>query len=362
MKAQKLFAILLSIILIMNFTSCGKGDKTDAATQGTTATTRAPEETQGSTEPDTAQEEETTDTTSLETEPQVKPDDTDTDTDSDTITPLLYKVTDSDGNVVWLFGSIHVGKEYFYPLPGYVMNAYNSADALAVEFDVTNTDYDMSSLMSVMMEMAYTDGTKLKDHIPEDVYEDSKAILKENGMYFSALDIYYPILWSLFIDSIITENIGYNSELGIDYFFLNTAHEENKKIYDVESMEFQLSMLAGFSDDLQLMMLKSSIDSYNSIDEYKESLDELATGWAKGDADALTEDDYEFDSKKEQLLYEEYNTEMVVKRNINMADFAENALKSGEEVFIVVGAAHVVGDGGMADLLAERGYTVEVVK
>lgn len=363
MKLQKLLAILLSFILIMNFTSCGKGNKTDATTKESNTTTERVEETEESTEPDTTDEAETTEDTSDETKPQETPQKPDDTTDvTDGISPLLYKVTDAKGNVVWLFGSIHVGKEYFYPLPDYVMDAYNSSDALAVEFDITNTDYDMSSLMSVMMEMAYTDGTKLKDHIPEDIYNDSKAILKENGMYFPALDIYYPILWSMFIDSIITENIGYNSELGIDYFFLNTAHEENKKIYDVESMEFQLGMLAGFSDDLQLLMLESSIDSYNNIDEYKESLDELATGWAMGDASALTEDDYEFESKKEQMLYEEYNTEMVVKRNINMADFAEDALKSGEEVFIVVGAAHVVGDGGMADLLAERGYTVEVVK
>ncbi len=361
MKIKKLLAILLSFILIMNFTSCGKDDKTDTTTKENKTTTESTEETKESTEPDTTDEAETTEKATDETEPPKAPQKPD-DTEPDGITPLLYKVTDADGNIVWLFGSIHVGMDYFYPLPDYVMNAYNSSDALAVEFDITNTDYDMSSLMSVMMEMAYTDGTKLKDHIPEDIYEDSKAILKENGMYFPALDIYYPILWSMFIDSIITEDLGYNSELGIDYFFLNTAHEENKKIYDVESMEFQLGMLAGFSDDLQLMMLESSIDSYNNIAEYKESLDELATGWAKGDASALTDEDYEFDSKKEQLLYEEYNTEMVVKRNINMADFAEDALESGEEVFIVVGAAHVVGDGGMADLLAERGYTVEIVK
>jgi uncharacterized protein YbaP (TraB family) len=52
---------------------------------------------------------------------------------------------------------------------------------------------------------------------------------------------------------------------------------------------------------------------------------------------------------------------MVTQRNISMADFAEEALDSGKEVFICVGAAHVVGPGAMADLLTQRGYTVEVI-
>ena len=44
---------------------------------------------------------------------------------------------------------------------------------------------------------------------------------------------------------------------------------------------------------------------------------------------------------------------------ILMADFTENALKSGEEVFVCVGAAHVIGVDSMIELLTDRGYTVE---
>ena len=44
-----------------------------------------------------------------------------------------------------------------------------------------------------------------------------------------------------------------------------------------------------------------------------------------------------------------------------LADFAEQALSSGKEIFICVGAAHIVGDGAVADLMSQRGYTVERV-
>ena len=362
MKLRRILAVLLSIILILNFTSCGKGEDSDSTKKSKETTTEVSKTTEGTTKNDTTED------LSTEPSPDAKPDDKpqtpdDTTDVTDGITPLLYKVTDAKGNVVWLFGSIHVGKDYFYPLPDYVMDAYNSSDALAVELDAIAAEDDLSGMMTALMPMVYIDGTKIKDHIPEDVYNDAKAILKENGMYYAALDYYHPILWSTFIETVMTDNMGYDSGLGIDYFFLNQAHDENKTIYEVESVEFQMDMLAGFSEDLQIMMLESAIDSYNNMDDYENSLDELADAWARGDGDALVDDgDYEFESKEEERLYEEYNKAMLVDRNISMADFAENALKSGEEVFIVVGAAHVVGKGGMADLLAKRGYTVEVVK
>jgi len=96
----------------------------------------------------------------------------------------------------------------------------------------------------------------------------------------------------------------------------------------------------------------------------KEDLNQLMDLWASGDEQAFaaylaSEDD---DLTAEELpLYEEHNDAMIVRRNQSMTDYAENALKSGKEVFICVGAAHVVGNGAMAQLLAQRGYTVELI-
>lgn len=53
---------------------------------------------------------------------------------------------------------------------------------------------------------------------------------------------------------------------------------------------------------------------------------------------------------------------MLIDRNLGMADFVEDALASGDEVFVCVGAAHVVGKDALVELLRERGYTVELVK
>lgn len=281
-----------------------------------------------------------------------------------TITPALYRVTDEAGHVVWLFGSIHVGLPGFYPLPDYVMEAYENADALAVECDVVAFASDLGAQMDALTGMIYSDGTSISDHIPQELYTRSVEILKETNTYMSALDVYKPILWSTFIDNSLYASIGADSELGIDMHFLNDAHETGKEILEVESVQFQYDMLSGFSEELQIMLLEGSVYGYENPEESETQVQALLDAWASGDADALfalLSEEGELETEEEELLYREYNDAMIVQRNISMADYAEEVLASGDQVFICVGAAHVVGPGAMADLLAQRGYTVEKV-
>lgn len=283
----------------------------------------------------------------------------------DSCTPLLYEVTDEQGHTVWLFGSIHVGQETFYPLPDYVTDAYNGSDALAVEFDVVAYQEDLQAMMADMQLLVYSDGTTIKDHIPQALYEECVQILKENNSYNAMLDYYCPSMWAQFIDSITMEATGVNTELGIDVHFLNLAHQENKTIVDIESASLQYGMLAGFSDELQIMLLESSVDSYGMPKMYGQSLQLMLDAWQRGDVytlEALATTTPVLASKEEKALYAEYNDALLTQRNIGMADFAEDALTSGQELFICVGSAHVVGDGGIADLLEDRGYTVEIVQ
>ncbi len=343
---KNLIALLLCMVMVLGLAACGKPAE-PATTTEVAPTTTTP------TEPSVPE------TTVPTTEPEI------TEPTESTITPLLYKVTDSEGNVAWLFGSIHVGEEYFYPLPDYVLDAYASSDALAVEFDIVSFETDFDAQIEALQQMVYTDGTTITDHISEELYNDAKAALKDLGMYSSALDYYCPAMWSSFIDSAMIEQMGVDTSLGIDLYFLNRAHEEGKTILDVESAAFQYGMMAGYSEGLQAMLLESSVASAALVEESKEDLMQLLQAWAAGDEaafDALINAAPEFESAEEEALYNEYQNAMITSRNLNMADFAEDALKSGEEVFIVVGAAHIVGAGAMAQLLAERGYTVEIVR
>ncbi len=280
--------------------------------------------------------------------------------------PLLYKVTDEDGSCVWLFGSIHVGDESMIPFPTYVTQAYEASDALAVECDVLKpTDAEMSSkLMSLMGSSMYKDGSQIQDHVDAQVYEDAKELLQLQNLYVSIYDSYSPVLWWLLLQEVMISQSGYDSQYGVDMQLLTEAHSTNKPILEIESVDEQYEMLFGFSHEIQEFLLTETV---NGMNQPLSSLgmSALLQAWKSGNEQLLVtmlNEEGAMLSDEEALLYEEYNRMMVEERNVRMTEFAEDMLESDQEVFICVGAAHVVGDGAMADLLEERGYTVETVQ
>lgn len=343
---KRILALLLALLLTLSLPACGeKGDerKTDKEAN------------------QVIQEETLKDDPA--TDDLIGNEETDDPEVEGTSTPLLYKVTDSEGHVAWLFGSIHVGREDFYPLPDYVVNALSRSHSLAVEFDIVAFEKDLKAQMAALQALIYTDGTKISDHIPPELYEEAVAIMEDAGIYNAMLDYYVPALWSSFIDSSQYEIIGADTELGIDRYLLNVAKQAGKPILDVESAELQYNMLANFSEELQIFLLRQSIESAKDPETAKETLAAMMDIWASGDEEAfreyLTEEEELADD--EVALYEEYYTAMATDRNGSMAEFVAEALESGEEVFVCVGAAHVIGPEGLLELLPMWGYTVERV-
>ncbi len=280
----------------------------------------------------------------------------------ETAKPILYRVSDDNGNVIWLFGSIHVGREDYYPLPDYVLNAFDSADSLAVEADIVAFEKNTKLQMKAMSQLLYSDGSSIADHIPQELYDKSVEILKENKAYMPAMDYYCPALWSSMIESLMIEEMGGDINLGIDRHLIDRAYDTEKEILEIESAEFQYKMLADFDDDIQIMLLQSAIEMYEDKDTASADMKEMMDLWASGDENAfisyltITDDTM---TDEEKRTYEKYNQIMLINRNIAMADFATNALSQGKEIFICVGSAHIFGAGAMVDLLTQRGYKVE---
>ncbi len=328
---KKLLALLLVLLITFSLFGCKPREETKST---------APEQTWP------------TETEPLQTQPEVG-----------TATPLLYCATDENDNVIWLFGSIHVGKEEYYPLPDYVMDAYNGSDALAVEFDLLAYENDFAAQLATAQKMIYADGTVITDHIPEKLYDEAVALLEEAGVYNAEMDYCMPVMWYSALSSLAMEQAGAKTELGVDRYFLELAKEDKKEILEVESADYQTDMLAGFSEDLQILLLESMVQFCSVPAAMKVSLNLLLNVWASGKEDSLAL--YLGQTAEPTTgtgdIYGEFSDEMVVYRNDSMTRWAEETLTSGKEVFMVVGAAHIVGEGAVAENLRELGYTVEQV-
>jgi hypothetical protein len=88
----------------------------------------------------------------------------------------------------------------------------------------------------------------------------------------------------------------------------------------------------------------------------KDTLDKLQTAWIAGDAgmiDKIVSTEMGSFPGEEKIMLSD--------RNPHMTDGVERYLKSGETCFLVVGAGHLVGKGGIVQLLKQRGFKVEQV-
>jgi uncharacterized protein YbaP (TraB family) len=277
--------------------------------------------------------------------------------------PALWAVTAPGGQTTYLFGTFHLGTEDLYPLPDVIMDAFDNSDYLAVEVNVQNTqEMDLASLD--INSLMYTDGRTVADDIGEDLYNRlSDVLIDLTGLDESEIkvfDYFKPFVLAAQIEVLMLTKSGMQSNMGTDMFFLTEAEKRGMEILETESVALQMDLLSGFSLPVQIKYLEMDLDSAEEMRNYIDADDfPQYAAWRQGDLSLLEEGlilmPEAFGAAE---LAKEFNDAMITNRNIGMADKAEEYMADGKSVFFAVGAAHMIGDGGIVDLLTERGYDV----
>ena len=287
---------------------------------------------------------------------------------ADSPSPLFYHVTGSNGEELWLLGTIHVGDPRTTALPQEIWAAFDASDALAVEFDTNAFAEQMTSDPELALQIAqlyyYTDGTTVTDHLSDETLKEYMMdYARASGMYAPGVELMKPSLWSSMFDSfLLQQSYTLSASYGVDSQLLKRAEEDGKQILDVESGMEQLEMLANYSDEIQEMLLGSSL-SYTPLG-YGIGVTELYEAWCAGDEAAISAmltSETEGMTEEELALYEEYNNAMMVQRNEKMLQVALDYLSGGDTVFYAVGLAHLIAEDGLIHTLEDAGYTVERV-
>jgi len=284
--------------------------------------------------------------------------------------PLFYHVTGQDGQEMWLLGTIHVGDERTAYLPYEIYEAFDSADALALEMDQELFEQQLQEDEKLMEKASrayyYTDGSTTQDHLLEELYTTALKYMKASGSYESGILYMKPSLWQSVIENFyLQQGHELRPEQGVENRLTQRAKEQDKPIREIESGLEQLKVLTDWSDTLQQVMLAETL-SYD-VEEYWAQMMELYELWCAGDEESLrqlltSEDDLSQLTMGLMPEVEEYNKTMMYDRNETMFDAAVDYLESGEVIFYAVGLAHLLdGENGLLVALREAGYTVEQV-
>ncbi len=282
---------------------------------------------------------------------------------SEKASPVFYHVTGENGEEMWLLGTIHLGDERTGFLPEEIYAAFDASDALAVEFDINaatramEEDEDFAQKISSMM--VYTDGSTAGDYLYTDTYEEAIRWLQYNGEYVPGIEMMKVSTWqNILANAMLEGHRSLTASKGVDQRLLDRAEAAGKEILNVESMESQMEMLTGFSNELQEYLLKDTLATtrHEAVGE-AETLYDL---WCAGDEAALREYLKEaFDA--ENTLAQEYQQALSTNRDKGMVETAKNYLTGGKTVFYAVGLAHLLAENGLVDSLRAAGYTVELV-
>lgn len=279
----------------------------------------------------------------------------------ETITPLFYKIGKEGSNInIYLLGSIHAANDDIYPLNDTIMSAYNQSDYLAVEVDTVALTSDFDLQLELAQKMLYTDGTTIKDHIGDELYNQMVALLREKGSYSSIYDNYKPVFFESLFENVIIADADMDPNAGIDMHFLNLAKKDEKNILEIETAEFQYDLLLSNPIELDKMMLEEYVNSY---DESVSEMKNIYSAWKKGDISELEkelmEDSNEELSAEEIEMLENYNQALINDRNYGMVNALEKYFDEEKKVFCVVGLGHVIGDEGIISLMEKKGYNIE---
>lgn len=265
---------------------------------------------------------------------------------------FLWK-TENEGKTLYLLGSIHVADNSLYPLRSEITEAFAQADVLAVEVDISNATTPEVTERILEMSMLPEDQT-LPELISEETYARLGEFLIANGLETNQFDGYYPWVVATTIQTLQGLQAGYDPAIGVDMHLLEQAMANEVEILELESYESQMVMMSSYSLAAQEASLNQSLDAYEG--ETDEVVD-LVNMWIQGDEDMLLQviREVEADPESNKLMLADRNHAM----HEQLLAYLESDSEDEQVWFVVVGAAHMLGETGLVTLLEDAGYVVE---
>ncbi|MCL2019858.1 MAG: TraB/GumN family protein [Oscillospiraceae bacterium] len=367
-KTKKLLSLLIAIIITLSIiTACDSNEESTTPEQSTPAQSTPAVRTSDDVKPDE------TDSAPDETEPRKQDSNPD---ESEPYVPeltptgdakgLLWEVSDED-TTIYLLGTIHLLNDVVFPFDQQLTNVILSSDLVVFEADFG----DEEGLMYLQMAMMYDEGDRLSDHISGDLFAQVVEIYEL--LYGAGIGIAEIIEgfkpWAL-SSEIMLHTLSFSEELAlmqggaIDASVYLTAIEAGISVTELEGWVFQADLFNSFDDDIMEEYLQTNVDFFFAALEGSPEADEefkIMSDWMRAWAERDVEG-FETAFEKDLLEDDPFSYALLDLRDPLMYEYVLALMNEFEgQVLIVVGAAHMVGEGGIVARFIADGYEVNVV-
>jgi hypothetical protein len=255
-----------------------------------------------------------------------------------------------DHNTVYLAGSVHLLKAKEAALPAAFDRAYTGSRTLIMEIDLGKVD-PMAAATWMAGHGTLPEGTDLKTTLGAARYQRVSTEATRLGLPMEMVGQFAPWVLGLQLMDLEYAKDGFDSESGVEQQLEHRAQADGKTTAGLETLEEQLGFFEALTPEQQAKFLDLVLNDLHDVDS---DTQEVVAAWRAGDAAklaALLSDEY----KQFPALYRS----LVTDRNKRWEPQIEKLLHDKDNYFVVVGALHLVGDGGLLELLRKDGFKVE---
>lgn len=250
---------------------------------------------------------------------------------------------------VYLGGTVHLLRASDYPLPQAYEVAYQDSDTLFFETDLAGLN-DLSVQMRMLQELTYPEGVTLRTVLDADAYATLSTHIATIGLPMQMLEKFKPGMLVSTLQVIEFQKLGFTPQ-GVDAHFNSRALSDGKAVGELEPVEAQIGFISAMGEGNESEFIRLSLDDLSEIET---SMEQMISAWRSGDNATL-----------ETLFVDEMRTghpalyqSLLVQRNNAWLPLIEAMFQEAGTEFVLVGAAHLVGEDGLLHLLENRGYEI----
>lgn len=255
---------------------------------------------------------------------------------------LLWEISGSNlKQPSYLFGTFHMMCKDDIKFTDHLQAALKSSEKVYFEMDLD----DASNTLGALFFMNMKDGKTLKDLYTPEEYQKMSDFFKDTLRI--SLATFHKMKPSFLEAFLYPKMMPCKNLSGVEQELMKIASKEKKEINGFETIAFQASVFDSIPYSTQAKSLLNSIDS---MERYQVYFDSMVHVYKSQQIDMLeamfTQPEFGMKEGLELLLD---------KRNINWVDQLKTILPKSN-VFIAVGAGHLVGEKGLIALLKKEGY------
>ena len=278
---------------------------------------------------------------------------------------VLWKVETDGATTSHLFGTMHSDDERVLDLPDAADAAFAAADTVALEVLIAEPQAAAELGMKLAPQLIMTDGRTLDQMIGPERMETVAEALARSGMPAAAARLLKPWVAYMLLN-VPAPRAGPDGKplAKLDIQIERDARALGKQVEALETIDEQVALFQGFDEEKEILLLTELIDAARQrgdVAQYMNALFALVVDlYEDGEIGMILEVTQPPMPEDEVAAVDMILDRLLYQRNLIMVERMERFLANGN-AFIAIGAAHLPGERGVLNLLAEKGYNITLV-